>query len=129
MREYYTNYEEFRYIIVSPEYYVAIQIDDPNRIASLINNEQILVASPDDPNRYIFKREIRQKYNDAIVNAQDKSIEDYFADFINFMNDIDSGFKVSLHKTDPLTGRIISKYINDPGDVTSVKNKIGDCNN
>ena len=69
-----------------------------------------------------------EKYNNCIANDQDKSIEDYFKDFINFMNDINSGLKISLHKTDPLSGMEVSKYISSSQDVTNLLNKIGTCN-
>lgn len=124
-----TDYINFKYTVVSPEYFIVIQIDDPNRMTELIN-DGIIVIQELDNNKVSckFGAVYMEKYNNCIANDQDKSIEDYFKDFINFMNDINSGLKISLHKTDPLSGMEVSKYISSSQDVTNLLNEIGTCN-
>ncbi len=124
-----TDYINFKYTVVSPEYFIVIQIDDPNRMTELINNNIITMKVLDENTiKWEFSNNYKDKYYDFIVNTPNKSIEDYFKDFINFMNDINSGLKISLHKTDLLSGMEVSKYISSSQDVTNLLNRIGTCN-
>lgn len=107
--------ENFKYTVVSPEYFIVLQIEDEEKIKTLLDNGFLEESITD--NTYTLHEKYEQDYKDLIFNKQDYSIEDYFSDFIRYMNNIESGFSISLHRTDTTTNQIISKYIKDSTDI------------
>lgn len=114
-RGYITDVENFKYTVVSPEYFIVLQIEDEEKIKTLLDNGFLEESITD--NTYTLNEKYEQDYKDLIFNKQDYSIEDYFSDFIRYMNNIESGFSISLHRTDTTTNQIISKYIKDSTDI------------
>lgn len=114
-RGYITDVENFKYTVVSPEYFIVLQIEDEEKIKTLLDN--VFLEESITDNTYTLNEKYEQDYKDLIFNKQDYSIEDYFSDFIRYMNNIESGFSISLHRTDTTTNQIISKYIKDSTDI------------
>lgn len=119
-----TDFENFKYTIVSPEYFIVVQIDDPNKMRELLNYSFIYKNSY---GKYVLAEDYDTRYDRYLANSQHSSIEDYFKKFIQFLNSLNSGLKLSLHKIDFETGDDMSKFINSPQDVNDFLNKINNC--
>lgn len=116
--------ENFRYSIVSPEYFVVVQIDDPNKMIELLNNNFIYL---NNEGKIKLAKKYEDIYDKYVVNTQNSSIEDYFKLFVQFLTNLNSGLKLSLHKVDSESESDMSKYINSPQDVNDFLNKINNC--
>lgn len=116
-RGYITDVDNFTYTVVSPEYFIVLQIDDEEKVKDVINN--LMTSSIDERGvkKYQFVDYQLKQYKRYIPSERGKSIEEYFSCFIEFMTDFESGLSISLHKTDATTNEIISKYILESSDV------------
>lgn len=117
------DYVNFKYIIVSPEYFVVVSIDNPERMSTLLN-EGLLVENASG------EKMLSEKYLDMYYKhlpMSSNSIEGHFQNFIDFANEANLGLKISLHRTDPETGALSSKFINNRQDVDKLLNNIENC--
>ena len=102
-----TSYVNFKYTIVSPEYFVVINIDNPDRMSALIN-EGFLAEKADG------KKVLSKKYLDMYdkhLPMSSNSIEGHFQNFVDFANEANLGLK----------------FINNREDVEKLLNKIESC--
>ena len=91
-----SDYENFKYIIVSPEYFVVIKIEDTDRMDVLIRDSLIIqkVIIDDNKYKYEFSEEIKQKYHEFIP-IQSNSVEGHFSNFMDFFEYLNPGLSIS----------------------------------
>lgn len=114
-----SNISEFKYISVSPDYIVVLQINNEQQVRNLIESENILTRVDLDNNKYTYELSdyYKQRYISSIQNGENKGVEDYFKDFVNYMNEINSGFSISMYRIDKTSNIISGKLINTSADV------------
>lgn len=116
-RGYITDIANFTYTVVSPEYFIVLQIDDEEKVKDVINNLMTNSIDEKGVKKYQFIDYQCNQYRNYVPNERGKSIEEYFSCFMEFMTDFESGLSISLHKTDATTNEIISKHILESSDV------------
>lgn len=103
----------FRNIIITQDYIMVMEVDDINRIKHLVIEENIVMKC-DDNNSLTFNEWYENKYNDIIASSTAaSSYEEVFVRFLSFMDEINSGFKISLHKINESTKIVTSQYVDD----------------
>lgn len=118
-----SDVNHFTYTIVTPEYFIVFQIDNPSQMDNLINDNFLSTDSTG-------KRQLGEKYSDMYnenIPLTANSVTGHFQNFIDFANQANLGLKISLHRTDTNTGEEISKFISSRGDVDNLLNKIESC--
>jgi hypothetical protein len=118
-----SDYVNFKYTIVSPEYFVVVTIDNPEIISTLLNDGFIV---DDESGKKVLSEKYLKIY-DKYLPITSNSVEGHFQNFIDFVNEANLGLKISLHRTNPETGELSSKFINSRQDVNDLLNNIGNC--
>ncbi len=126
-RGYITDIENFTYAVVSPEYFVVLQIEDEEKMNDVINNVMIRSTDTNGVYRWDFCEYVYKSYYNYIPQESDKSEEEYFTNFMEFINDFDTGLSISVHKTDTTTKEVTSKYILDQSDFQDLINLVKIC--
>ncbi|MBE6224739.1 MAG: hypothetical protein E7122_05885 [Bacteroidales bacterium] len=98
--------EDFRNIIVTPKYFMVMEIEDLDRIKELINNG--IVTKIDGKTQ--FDTKLTEQYN-KMLGVPFSSFEEAFVQFLSFASQNILGFRYSLHKVE--NGVIVSQYLND----------------
>ena len=125
-----SDYENFKYIIVSPEYFVVIKIEDTNRMDVLIRDSLIIkkVITDDNKYSYEFSKEIEKNY-DRFIPIQSNSVEGHFSNFMDFFEYLNPGLSISVYKTDTESGEMTYKKVSNREDFSNLLNRVGICNN
>ena len=125
-----SDYENFKYIIVSPEYFVVIKIEDTDRMDVLIRDSLIIqkVITDDNKYRYKFSEEIEKKY-DRFIPIQSNSVDGHFSNFMDFFEYLNPGLSISVYKTDTESGEMTYKKVSNREDFSKLLNRTGICNN
>ena len=125
-----SDYENFKYIIVSPEYFVILKIEDIDRMDVLIRDSLIIqrMLVGNNKYKYEFSKNIRKKYYEYIP-AESNSVEGHFSNFMRFFEYLNPGLSVSIYKTDAESGNVFYRKVNNKEDFNNLIRKIGVCNN
>ena len=125
-----SDIENFKYIIVSPVYFVIFKIEDTDRMDVLIRDSLIIqkVFTDDNKYRYEFSKTIAREYSHYIpIDAN--SIEGHFSNFMSFFEYLNPGLSVSVYKTNVASGEMIYKQIRNREDFNNLINRTGICSN
>ncbi len=107
------DYNNFRNTIITQDYIMVMEVDDISRIRHLVIEENIVMESDDDYS-LTFNEWYENQYNNIVTpSTSASSYEEIFVRFLSFMDQINSGFKISLHKIDESTKVVTSQNVDD----------------
>ena len=121
-----TDIENFKFIIIAPEYVVVLQIEDTYKMNALLNNGFLELKD----NKYALSNRYNERYDKLLASSSYEMgyPEGWFRSFVNFNNEIQSGIRINLYR---ITSKddITSKIITIPDDIVNFVNNKKVCVN